>query len=339
MQRHLQNHGTETTNKNVEEDSLREALKTGSITEWADVINSYVRSSMEQNDLTEDKCRSLLLLIGDLVDRDDFTDEDEKVLHEMTADLMKDIPLYACACALNVLAFQMSRDEFDENLLGRTVYFLRSKGYSYKKIKKSVNKTLSEERKKRFSDFLSEIKDNVETYLALDRQTDGIAEQLLSLGNEPWTENQALTEAVNGMSWATEMLLRDGHLDSAAYLDKKDGTIVYPLIFKNDREKDKSLQALQMLVDKTKPDAVTVFAETWVGRNGDTPRPSQDPDRKEAIMVTVETPLGYWHGLQCFTRDENGNIVLDELIAPTKTNAEGKFVFMDRQEEKVQCNA
>ena len=67
--------------------------------------------------------------------------------------------------------------------------------------------------------------------------------------------------------------------------------------------------------------------------------PSQDPDRKEAIMTMVETPLGVWHGFQYFTRDGNGNIILGELFPPEKGGVEGTFVFMDHEKREDQCNS
>jgi hypothetical protein len=297
METTLQNQGTETKKKTVERASLREALKTGSIKEWADGINDYVRSASEQGDLTEDKCRSLLLLIEDLAERNDFSDEDEEYLRKMSIGLMKDVPPYECASGLNVLTFQMNRGEFDENLLRLTVYLLRKRGYSFKQIKKSVNKTLEVEGRKRFGKFISEIKDWVETHLAMDNQTDRVAKAFDDLGNDPWTEQEALTEAIGGMSWATEMLLRDGYLDNAAYLRKKGSVILIPMHFENQREKDRILLMLRMLVRKVNPDAVTSFTETWASNKKDM-EPSEDPDRKEAIMVMVETPLGVWHGFQ-----------------------------------------
>jgi hypothetical protein len=332
-------HGSEKENGIMEGVSLRDLVKTGSIKEWADTINGYIRSSAEAGSLTENNCRSLDLLIGDLYEREDFREEDEKHLSEITFGLMKDIPLYAYTSLLDLLTLQMYRDELNVNLLTGAVQFLRKSGFSFKRIKQSVNKFLPLEKRKQFGKLLSEIKDNVEAYLALDKQTDRIADQLGFLENEPCTEEEAVAEAVEGMSWATEMLLTDGHLDSAAYLQKKGATIVYPLIFDNDRAKARSLQALRMLVQKVKPDAVTIFAETWVGSEGSTMRPSEDPERTEGILVSVETPLGIWHGFQYFTRPENGQIVLDKLIAPEKTKAEGKFVFMEHEEEKFQCNA
>jgi len=334
-----QHHGSEKEGEITEGVSLRDMVKTGSIKEWADSINAFTRAAAQADNLTENDCRSLHLLIGDLVDRKDSTEEDEKQLSEITVGLMKDIPLYAYASILDLLRLQMYRDQLDVNLLTGAMQFLRKSGFSFKQIKQSVNKFLPVEKRKQFGKLLSEIKDNVEAYLALDKQTDRIARQLSFLENEPWTEEGAVAEAVEGMSWATEMLLTQGHLDSAAYLYKKGAMIVYPLIFNCDREKFKSLQALEMLVQKVRPDAVTVFAETWVGSEGSEMRPSEDPERKEGIFVSVETPLGIWHGFQFFRRDENGKVVLESLIAPEKTNAEGRFVFMGHGEEKVQCNA
>ena len=340
MEATLQKQGTETENKRVETASLREALKTGSIKEWADGINDYVRSSSEQNELTEDKCRGLLLLIYELTDRTDLSHEDQEYLRKMEIGLMNDIPLYTCASALNVLAIQMNREGFDKDLLSRTVCLLRKRGYSYKEIKKSVNKSLTVEGRIKFGKFLSEIKDSVDTYLALDKETDRVAKAFDDLGNDPWTEQEALTEAIGGMSWATEMLLREHHLDSTVYLAKKGVRIIYPLIFNNEKEKSKSIQVLQMLVRKTQPDAVITFAENWVGGERSKLRPSEDPQRKEAITVSVETPLGFWHGFQYFTRDDSGEVVLGTLIAPEKTEAEGRFIFMNHEvDEKVQCNA
>ena len=334
-----QHHGSEKEGEITEKVSLRDLVKTGSIREWAETINGYVRSAAEAGNLTEENCRSLDLLIGDLCEREDFSEDDEKHLSEITSGLMKDIPLYAYASLLDLLALQMHRDEVNVNLVTGALLVLRKRGYSFKEIKRSVNKFLPVEKRKRFGKLLSEIKDNVENYMVLDKETDRIAEQLSFLENDPWTEEEAVAEAVEGMSWATEMLLRDGHLDSSAYLYKKGAQIVYPLIFNCDRAKARSLQALQMLVSKVRPDAVIVFAETWVGSKGREMRPSEDPHRTEGILVSVETPLGIWHGFQFFRRDESSKIALERLIAPEKTKSEGRFVFMHHGEEKVQCNA
>jgi len=134
------------------------------------------------------------------------------------------------------------------------------------------------------------------------------------------------------------MLIRDGHLDNAAYLRKKGCVLLMPICFQNDREKEKVLLTITMLTKKMEPDAVTTFTETWVSKKEDM-LPSQDPDRKEAIMIMVETPLGIWHGFQYFTRDENGKIVLGELFPPEKGGVEGTFVFMNHEESEVQCKA
>jgi len=85
-------------------------------------------------------------------------------------------------------------------------------------------------------------------------------------------------------------------------LPKKGGCVLLiPICFENQREKDKTLFTIRMLVNRIGPDAITSFTETWVSSKADI-EPSHDPDRKEAIMVMVETALGVWHGFQYFTR-------------------------------------
>jgi hypothetical protein len=323
----------------LENFGIEEILETGDIKELTDEILGFVQVKEAAGALTEDHCHAIMSLLSHLGDREGITKEESAYLRRTHNNLMHNGTLFLTTACIHYIIRSFLSGCISEDAFGGALCVLKREGLSHKNIKQSVNKYLSVKSRKEFGHLLRKIEPLVDEYIQLEKATDKLAEAFNDVENDPWTEEKALTEAVEGMSWATQMLLREGHLDSAAYLTKKGVVIVYPLLFNTEIEKNRSIKGLQMIVNKVKPDAVTTLAEIWMSSAPDNIRPSQDPNRKEGILVSVETPLGIWHGFQHFARGENDKIVLGELVAPEKTEAEGRFVFMDHKKREVQCDA
>ena len=141
---------------------------------------------------------------------------------------------------------------------------------------------------------------------------------------------------------AKELLVKDGRLVPMAFIVCGNNVDVEPLSFRDNDEKNRQLFLLRDDVKKKNADAIFVLAESWYITSDSMDirvAPSEDPTRKECIMMTGESKNGNFSIMQMFDREggkENGKIIfgkrvdVDETISP-KFN----FGIKDRKKQDV----
>jgi len=311
------------TNQNTErtyEQMVEELITSeGGVVEAMNHVITRLTNLQQSGELTENACKRAVRLMDDLTDR--LTDEEHSKMEKPIMDLFDNNTLYTSMYSLRTvlrIVYGISTansEEHDEDLFWRCLVYMR-KHYSWKQIKHMVNEHLDVPKRKLYSKMVTEIKDWVDFVNAADKGTDEMAKTIGGNESKPWTEEQAKEETVKLMSFATEMLFRDGHVENTIYFHRGDRVAVLPIRYDNDDEKRKVLTMVKMLARKVRPDALLHVAEAWYSkahcRDEINLRPSQDPNRGESVIVSVQTPKGVYSMFQSFERDEKNKPVLGE---------------------------
>lgn len=116
---------------------------------------------------------------------------------------------------------------------------------------------------------------------------------------------------------------------------------IVPVLFRNDFEKDIVSEALKRLVEATQPDYVVYASEAWSAAypKGQfpkgTPRPSQNPNREEVLIVQIEFKTGETYGCCAkIIRDEK-TVKLSEFKVNKIAIQTGRFAnFYQYNEQK-----
>jgi hypothetical protein len=312
----MKNQNTEPTYEQLAEELI---TSEGSIVEAINNVITGLTNLQQNGGLTENVCKRAVLLMDDLTDR--LTDEEHSKMKTSIMDLFENNTLYTSMYSLRTVlgivyaASTENSGEHDKDLFWRSLAYMR-KHYSWKQIKHMVNEHLDVSERKLYSKLVSEVRDWVDFVNAADKGTAEIAKTIGDSESKPWTEEQAKEETVKLMSFATEMLFRDGYVENTIYLHKGDSVAVLPIRYDNDDDKRRVLTMVKMLVRKVKPDALLHVGEAWFSK-GKTKdelkvRPSQDPNRGESVIVSVQTPEVVYSMFQSFERDENNKPVLGE---------------------------
>lgn len=331
----------------IEEPNVREfrelvdkELKEKGVRGMTDEIDQTVRKGAEEGILTENACQGLFILCNKLYERGDLEGEDRAYFEQIIENLLNDVPLFRFVSTLSYIINRTKAGSLDDPVFPFALLGLRRDGYSYKDLKNYVHTYLTQEERQKFGKALSDNKDWVEDYLSLDKTiTEFVDENFAGVESTPWTVEDGERETVNVLSAATEDFLKHGYIQNTVFISKGKEMTVLPMFFENEKEKGKVVNAVHLLSNKMNPDAIMTVGESWVScpskeqqESEEVVMPSEDPNRKEAIAVTVETPVAKWSSRQFFERDEEGSIILSELIEPERCdNMEGNLVFMNNK--------
>lgn len=151
---------------------------------------------------------------------------------------------------------------------------------------------------------------------------------MLKIENEPpsFIDTKYIDLIISILNQAVKDLSKDNKIMQYCALLKENSKIeIVPMIFRNDYEKSMISQILQHICIEKKPDLVIAVFDIWMsvktdlkGRTAteyhnseDYVRPVDDPNRKEALTVSVIFPDGTMGGLMAIYERENGKPVFD----------------------------
>lgn len=317
-----------------------EELKEMGVRDAADTLYYVVSHKNDKNNLTVETCHGavhLAVRLSDFVDSS--TEEEQTYFNDKMVQLMKDVPLFAGVSVMDVMIRRIKSNNLDNRIVP-ILLSIRHSGFTYKDIKRFMNQYLEQDERKKLGEIIRENKEEIEEWLHINKVTDKLAEAFNNAGvenGEEWTVEKAQGEAVEALASASEALVSNKGEDfgGSIVFDKGGHKIMLPMIFSNQKEKDRFQKTAGGVATKLNPDAVILVTDTFTSsvppeeleKKGLTP--SEDPDRKEAIMVSVETPNSKWQALQYYERDEDNNITLTDLVEPYREDdMKGKFVFM-----------
>lgn len=247
-------------------------------------------------------------------------------------------PIRITFCVKAIVEQLKMTDQINREIVAISLSCLRKDGMTRKEIKKAVNKHLALQQRKAFTKVLDELW-TVSTVFRKEREAVNKAKEFFDgVESKPVSKNDAHKMVVDHMSRGTQELLEDKCVLATVTLRKGDRSFIAPLYFTNYDEKNAILHVLKRLAMVIQPDAIITVSAVWqspdvsIGDNGwDNRMPSTDPDKREALMVIVETPTGLWAAEQMFSRKNDGEMVLEELSGPQQVEtANGRFVFMER---------
>lgn len=319
---------------------VEEALKEDGLRAVVDDIDQGVRKEAEEGTLTENFCQGLFFIFNELYEKVDLEGEDREYFEQVCSKLLSDVDIFAFVSSMSAIIHKIKKGDIDDTFIRPALAGLRKEGYSYKYLKRYVHDFLTQEERQEFGKLISDNKEWVENLLTLDKlTTEFVDENFSGVENTPWTVEDGQKEIVRVLSIATEDLLKHGYIDNTVFIRKGKEVAVLPIRFETSEDKENLVIALKMLSHKMNPDAIITAAGVWTRspskeavEAGEFVPPSEDPNRREAIMVTVETPVAKWHALQLYEKDEEGKIILSELVEPGRhDDMEGNFVFMNNK--------
>lgn len=121
-------------------------------------------------------------------------------------------------------------------------------------------------------------------------------------------------------SRAKMIMEKDGSHITLAILTNEEGQYLVPLKFKDDREKEIMLILLRREIKEKKIDNYLIINEAWYSHN-QMIRPSQDPDRKEMIvLVFFKRDMTFYSLSMPFTRDGKKIKWLEEVKEEDRQN-------------------
>lgn len=92
---------------------------------------------------------------------------------------------------------------------------------------------------------------------------------------------------------ATERLIRDGEFEPYCEMDCPGGTLVIDAQLYDDASKDRFSDVIRVTATLHRARRVSLVAETWAASRGWLGRPSEDPSRREIVMILVEDAAGH----------------------------------------------
>ena len=117
------------------------------------------------------------------------------------------------------------------------------------------------------------------------------------------------------------------------------GQAMVPILaeFQDTRSKNNTVALVRLMTTVLNPQSVSFVAESWMSQAASeadarsTP-PSQSPDRKEAVVVQVSTPIDERMRLLLIERDENGGYAHLNQMGEDESGASGRFsnIYPDR---------
>jgi DNA-binding transcriptional MerR regulator len=317
-----------------------EELKEMGVRDAADMLYNVVKHEHDEGNLTLEVCYGVILTLNELYDFvDASTEEEKKYFHSKIVQLMNDVPLYAGVGGMAIMISKIKDEELND-WIAPILFSVRNAGFTYKGIKGFMNQYLEQDEREKLGEIIRENKEEVEEWLEIAKVTDKLAEAFNDAGvenGEEWTVERAQSEAVEALAAASEALVSNKGEDfgGSIVFDKGGHRIMMPMIFSNQKEKDRFRKTAQGVSRKLNPDAVILVTDTFTspvpkeGLDKKSLAPSEDPNRGEAILVAVETPNSKWQALQHYERDEDNNITLTELVEPQRQDdIQGDFVFM-----------
>ena len=141
---------------------------------------------------------------------------------------------------------------------------------------------------------------------------------------------------------AKTLLVKDGRLAPMAFMVCGNNVNIKALSFRDNNEKNRQLSLLRDDVKKRNADAVFVLAESWYITSDSSDikvAPSEDPTRKECILMTGEDENGHFSIMQIFDRGggkENGKIIFGERVDIVEPiSLKFNFGIKDRKKQNV----
>jgi hypothetical protein len=148
---------------------------------------------------------------------------------------------------------------------------------------------------------------------------------------------KALLESSFEMS--SKLLLEEGSIMPVWIILYDDGTapFIRPTPWRNEAEKVAALGAMRSFIKLTGAVMYAMISETWMAHRTASsfeeaekqgPRPSQDPNRLEALMIVIADPVG---GGEFFSwemlRDKEGKLTgFKPLKTPSKEHSQGRML-------------
>jgi len=147
---------------------------------------------------------------------------------------------------------------------------------------------------------------------------------MLKIENEPpsFIDTKYINLIISILNQAVKDFSKDNEIMQYCVLLKENSKIeIVPMIFRNDYEKamiSKILQHIHICIDK-KPDFVIAVLDIWMSiktaieyqYSKDYVRPADDPNRKEALAVSIIFPDGTMGGLMAVYERKNGKPIFD----------------------------
>lgn len=146
----------------------------------------------------------------------------------------------------------------------------------------------------------------------------------------------ALEHAREILEKAKENLEKEGHLLSVGILETEDESFVCPAPFRNDQEKKLYAAMFRQMAKKEQAQEFFFISEIWeskIRRNLDgsflNVRPSDLPERREAILVSYETKNPCTYGwITQFFHKVDGKIVWGECEEVKDAQSSGLFTHI-----------
>lgn len=115
------------------------------------------------------------------------------------------------------------------------------------------------------------------------------------------------------VKFAKDALKEVGSLRTQMVVPTTKGLEVYMLMFENDEQKREMINAMRTMVDARQIDRYIVMTEGWMGQKLNT-RPSEDPERKEGLIIFEFRRNGMNKSKVIMFHRENDEIVFEDEI-------------------------
>jgi len=126
------------------------------------------------------------------------------------------------------------------------------------------------------------------------------------------THDELKAIATNLLDKAAAQLVKTGEFEGYAYFLLPNGLLTaLPMTFSSDYEKQHFKAVVRKLARDNHALAGIVISEGWMSSQTEV-KPSESPDRKEALLATCTMPGASTLFLRAFTRTEQGQIVFSE---------------------------
>jgi len=112
--------------------------------------------------------------------------------------------------------------------------------------------------------------------------------------------------------FAIKQLMKDNSHVTMALLVQKNNVVVTPLIFENDKQKIIIMKLLKMRIIEQEIKQYYFITETWISQDINANRPSEDPKKKEALLIALYKNDGSSEQSIQFFHKENGKVILDK---------------------------
>jgi hypothetical protein len=296
-----------------------------------------IRQKIAEKTLTKDDCSDAHWAFNHITIENDLSPEDCGCELQALEELMDEFPPLRKAYYVNVVAEQLKKqDKMNRALTAVALASLRKFKMTRKQIKKAVNKYLTVQQRKNFTVLLNELEGAAERYASIANLTDVARSIFDGVESKPISKKDSHKMTVDYLSRKTQELVEENSVPDTVVFQKGHRIMGSHLGSANDDEEQANLITLEELAKAIQPDAIITNQLFWwvpeFGKDEKFPddyNPSTDPDKRMALMVTVETPTDYWRAVQLYLRNDDGAIVLGELIGPNlQENPKGWFSFL-----------